>query len=334
MICALLSGATAQAQWQHKLEGPTSLAFSPDSKTLAAGSIEGWLSPGDLRVWNVVTGQQLHRVRYVFGVQDLQYSPDGKTLAVATLVEKAQNTIRLWDVKSWRTKDTLGGAQYVNSISYSPDGRRLAIGSNMGENGEIAPAVLWNVPKRMSRELPRSEGLGRLLFSPRGQTILGAFYSGYYNNDRQDLRAWEVDGRLLWKHSQLYLSGVAWLPDGQHFLNGVGGPRDAMKNKLKRQEGFLQIRDTATGQISATLKQSVPVTAVAVSSDGKIWASGGTDGSVRLWNARTRKITVTLPLHQSAIVNLKFSPDGPFLASASRGFGPVHDDSVHLTKVN
>lgn len=326
---AALTVAPASAQWQHKLQGPTSLAFSPDGKTLATGNIEDWLAPGDLRLWRVSDGKLLHKTRYVYGVDGVAFSPDGKTLAMTTVVEESKNPIRLWDVASWRTKQVLGDDQYLSSIDYAPDGKRLVVGSNMGENGESDYAYVWNIAKKQNRVLPESGGFSQMLWSPNG-TILGAFSYEDYEDGTNSLRAWNSKRKLLWKTSQPKLNDAALSPDGQTFLTAIGDRQAGEKGSA----GAIQIRELATGKVRYSLKQSVPALVVAATPDGKMWASGAEDGSVRLWNARTRQFTKMLKPHRNAIYNLQFSPDGRFLASTSSGTGPNRDESVRLTKLN
>jgi len=331
LCCLLFDGATAQADWQHKLVGPTSLAFSPDGKFLASGNITDWASPGDLRVWNSRSGKLVHKARYVYGVNSLAFSPDGKTLAVATTVatatsaEKQNDSIRLWNTRKWRVERTFGGDQYLNSIAFSPDGKRLVAGGNMGENGESEDAYLWNLSKRMTRALPHSNGLAQMLFSPRNDLIVGRFFEGDNRNDK-DLRAWDSNGRLLWQRSLLDFGEIAFLPDGRTLLVGIGS-RD---ENMPRASGMLQLWDARKGRLRQTIKHPDNVVAVAVSRDGKMWATGDRRGMVRLWNARTRRVMKTLRLHKQdglerGIVALAFSPNGRFLASAGA------DDRVRIT---
>ena len=314
---ATLAATPALAQWQHKLVGPTSLAFSPDGKTLATGNIEEWLAPGDLRLWRVSDGKLLHKTRYVYGVDGVAFSPDGKTLAMTTVVEKSKNPIRLWDVAAWRTKQVLGDDQFLSSISYAPDGKSLVVGSNMGENGEADYAYVWNIATKQNRVLPESGDGSIMLWSLNG-TILGAFP---YGDGTNSLRAWSADGQLLWQKSQPHLNAIAWMTDGRTFLAGLG---DRTYNS--KSAGALQVRDAKDGRVLFEMKQSTPAICIAISRDGKIWASGDKDGKVRLWNAKTRRVFRTLNLHKDDVGDIGFSPDSHYMASTDY-------NSIRLTRV-
>jgi WD40 repeat protein len=83
------------------LEGHTgwvmSVAFSPDSKTLASGSADQ-----TIKLWDVATGKvQATLKEHTDMVGSVAFSPDGKTLASGSL----DNTIKLWDVPAVKRTD-------------------------------------------------------------------------------------------------------------------------------------------------------------------------------------------------------------------------------------
>jgi WD40 repeat protein len=77
----------------------TALAFSPDGRRLATGSLNG-----SLGVWEARTGHQLDSLTGNLGqVLDLAVSPDGASLATSS----SDGTVRLWDLGTGRQKLTL-----------------------------------------------------------------------------------------------------------------------------------------------------------------------------------------------------------------------------------
>ena len=151
-----------------------SLDFSADGTRLASGSRDG-----SAIIWSTDTWKATQTLRnpdpgtvYSGGetgmVDDVAFSPDGKTLAMAS----REGNVLLWDVATGKLLETLKGhSSSVSALVFSPDGRTLASGS-------VDQTVrLWNVDTR--QELMQLDSgsieLGRvqsLAFSPDGQHLL------------------------------------------------------------------------------------------------------------------------------------------------------------------
>jgi hypothetical protein len=150
-----------------------SLDFSRDGRLLATGSRDGtailWSTP----TWRAIQTLRNPDQDSVFKsgrgmVADVAFSPDGKTLAMAS----QEGNVHLWDVATGQFLETLKGhSSAVDAVVFAPDGRTLASGSF------DQTVRLWNVETR--RELMQLDhgsvvllAVKTLAFSPDGKHVL------------------------------------------------------------------------------------------------------------------------------------------------------------------
>ena len=119
---ALLTGHTSEV---------TSVAFSPDGRTLVSGSGGAFFGETNaVHLWDAVIGVHKQTLTgHTSRVNSVAFSPDGRTLASGS----GTGTVRLWDAVTGEHKRILTGhTSSVENVSFSPDGRTLASGTGKG----------------------------------------------------------------------------------------------------------------------------------------------------------------------------------------------------------
>jgi WD40 repeat protein len=115
--------------------GITALAFSPDSKRLAAGC---GFENHQVFVWDLAVGAAARLAGHSGCIVGLAFSPDGQTLASVS----TDQTLRLWDVaRTVERRRFQGHRDEVWAVARSPDGHDLVTGSKDGSVRYWDPAA-------------------------------------------------------------------------------------------------------------------------------------------------------------------------------------------------
>ncbi len=268
----------------------TAVAFSPGGRILAGASEDG-----TLRLWDVATGREIHRLRgHSDSVLTVAFSADGKILASGS----GDRTVRLWDVATSEEIRRLPAHRHdVLGVAFSPDGKTLAAAA------EDQSVRLWDlVSGRETRSLEgHSDWIRAVAFSPDGKVLASG-------SDDHTVRLWDVatgdEIRRLEGHRDWVL-GVAFSPDSRILASAS-------------EDGSLRLwqltEDRPARQLQADAEA---VRSVAFSPDGSALASGSGGGGVRLWEVATGAEIRRLAAHSGAVRAVCFAPGGKTLASAS-----------------
>jgi WD40 repeat protein len=282
------------------------VAYAPDGALIAAGT------PGGVNLWDAATGDLAYRLALSDPsaiVWDVDFSPDGQTLAAAGLTD---SKIRLWDLATRArlgqpVKFAPGGGAY--SVAFSPDGKTLAA------SGEGAEITLWDVNSLInsapvSRTLTGHEhgGNPQVTFSPDGALLASA---GHDNTVRLwDVATGEQRGETMTAHEDNVLT-VAFSPDGRILASGG-------------QDTTIRLWDVATqARIAELYGHDQFVWRLALTPDGDTLVSFDAWGILRLWDMRDptkpgQPIGETQPGHKAWAWGLALSPDGAQAITSAR----------------
>ena len=247
------------------------------------------------------------------GDRAVEFSPDGKTLAVATEIG-----VSLYDVKTTREIGRLKGSNGGggHDVAFSPDGAILASTSgvqielwDVKTQRNIATLVEYNRRVRY--------GISAVAFSPDGRILASGDQEGR-------IKLWDVetgnDVATIKAHAK-EVSSVMFSPDGAMLASGAGDDTVKLWDVETKETIATRFKRFVTRRQIATLRGIMGyVESVTFSPDGTILATGSPEG-VNLWDVETKRNIAALrgPGNTSPkfIDAVRFSPDGSILAAAS-----------------
>ncbi|AKG21309.1 AAA-like domain-containing protein [Calothrix sp. 336/3] len=322
----------------------SSVAFSPDGKTLASGS---WNKT--IKLWNVTTGKEITSLTgHKDYVSSVAFSPDGKTLVSTS----SDHIVKLWNVATGKEIASLTGHQgSVNSAAFSPDGKTLASGSddktiklwNVATGKEIA-SLIWH--QYEDKRIADQSKVMKVAFARDGETLVSVSSSGviklfyvstleefvslneykYYDSvvsspNGKTLAFKKRESDIITLFNTGTFKEIDWIVH-QDWVNSVAFSPDGKTLVSTSRDKTIRLSNVSTYQEIATLTGhgidfGYNVYSVTFSPDGKTLASVSIDRTVKLWNVATGKEIASLTARQESVNSVAFSPDGKTLASAS-----------------
>ena len=267
--------------------------LSPDGQLLAAAyGVHN--TPGEVRVWDLATGNVRFAFKEPAGVRSVVFSPDGTLLAAGDF----SNLVKLRDATTGKVLAVLRGhTSAVNSVAFRPDGKTLASAS-------LDHTVrLWDVYTHQPKSILRghTDWVFSVAFSPDGKTLASC------GRDRT-ARLWDVDTGK----EQFVLKGHA------NAIEMVVFAPDSATVATASWDRSVKLWDVATGRLKASLGgHTSSAMCIAFSADGKTIATGSGDRTIKLWDAATNQVLATLEGHTDTVFSIAFTADGKKLVSAS-----------------
>ena len=299
-------------EFKNKLTGHTGsvccLAYNPEGDTLASTSS---MEEG-IYLWDAHTGQ--HRFTLNDNASELEFSPDGKTLASG----RGDGIIRFWDTHTGNPKyDSFNGhTGSTESFAFTSNGKTVTIAYRYGtiRIWETNTGHLIKTHNEFRDPMLNGE-IQNLMCIPDGK-ILAWGYGG--ESDEYRMQLWDtVTGEHInlptkyeWKNHSLELSPVG---------NTLA---------IALDDNLLRLCDMFTGEEKFVLSShQKDIFAIAFSPDSKFVATTSSeDNTIPVWDTDTGEIMNILDLDStlrndivdwridSGWCGLAFSPDGKTLA--------------------
>ncbi|HXJ55605.1 MAG TPA: protein kinase, partial [Verrucomicrobiae bacterium] len=200
--------------------------------------------------------------------------------------------VMLWNVELDQARfSARPSTNHVHRLVFSPDGRHLAIADGAKTLSEMTATIhdprrtvrVWDVGARKETHVFTTEGEFpvSLTFSADAKTLMAGCWKG-------SVKLWPLDGpsgAVTFPGHSWWVGGLALLPDGQTLISAETDIR--FWDVRTRHENALKLSPRAGAYHC-----------LALSSDGRRFAAGASDGRITIWDVASHQEVATLAGHE------------------------------------
>eukprot|EP00161_Ancyromonas_sigmoides_P001659 TRINITY_DN11424_c0_g1_i1.p2 TRINITY_DN11424_c0_g1~~TRINITY_DN11424_c0_g1_i1.p2 ORF type:complete len:620 (-),score=305.20 TRINITY_DN11424_c0_g1_i1:159-2018(-) len=260
-------------------------------------AVFGTCGGAEVRLWNTTTCHEMLRVVVPNLVCNcLAFAPDGGSIATGW----SDGRIRAFGPQSGALMYTVQNAHAggVTALAYTSDSRRLVSG---GKDGTVRVWALGADSQTMVTSMKEHR-------APVNSVHVR-------DNDRECLSSSDDGSCVIWDLVSFKRS--ANLFASTHFKDARYFP-DASQILTTGTDRKITYWDTFDGANIREVEGSLTaeVSSLDIAADGGAFASGGGDGTLRLWGYDDGAVRYTGEGHAGGITRVRFSPDGRWIVSA------------------
>lgn len=313
------------------------LAITPDGKLLVSVS-----NDKTARVWSLPDGRLIATIEHTAALRSFALSADGRLLVTGG----RDNRLKIWSLPEARLLMILPGYS-SERFALSPDSRMIAVASyeialhsladgrllatirpGVGETSDMAISpdgkmlvtssreslFFWSLPdgKQLRRVERAGYNTGGFIFSPDSRLMMS---SGGY------ARLWSLPDSQMIGEMQMsnQLSAALFASDGQ-IVTGGGNGSIALWNT--QPPGFRSYLSDPAFTASKSpdkrlMAHNSAITALTISSDGRLLASASGDNTAKLWSLPGGQLLATIEGNRENINNVAILPDGKTVITAA-----------------
>lgn len=273
--------------------------FDPTGAHIASGSMDRnillWQTSGDCANYGQLSGHKS-------AVLDLHWSRDSQVVYSAS----ADAHIASWNVETGeRIRRHVGHEEVINCLDVSKRGEEFLVSG--GDDGTIG---IWDPRSKQAIDyIETSYPVTAVCLAEAGNEL----YSGGIDND---IRVWDLRAKkesyTLTGHTDT-VSSLALSPDSQTLLSNSfdSTVRTWDVRPFAPPNRAVRVFDGAVAGREQNLIRAC------WDGEGARIAAGGADGTATVWESKSGKMLHKLPGHKGSVNDVRISPDGSMILSAS-----------------
>jgi WD domain, G-beta repeat len=232
-----------------------------------------------------------------FPLRTAAFSPDGKTVVLGGGSFGEAGELAFWDLNAGhlpRRFTNLNGQ--VSCLALSPDAPIVVA------SGYDSVIRIWNYQSGVNiRTLTgHSEPVVALAFAKDNRTLASV-------SQDQSVRLWDVDSG---REGQVFTAPIGW-------IQSLAFPDEGPVLALGGSDGEVRVFSVTTGQWRAQFPARANIVCMAFSPDCRFLAGGCMDGSVMIWDLKTRRLCERSDTEESPITAVAWGGSGDLLACGS-----------------